>query len=98
MNGRLPPEVIQYIVRQQYDWLRLCYETGLKAKPNLKGRVDMRFIIERDGTVSDVNNAGSDLPDPDAIACIVSVYRSMCFPPPVGGTITVVYPIQFTPC
>jgi hypothetical protein len=39
VSGRLPPEVIQRIVRQNYGRLRLCYEAGLRSNPSLQGRV-----------------------------------------------------------
>jgi len=29
---------------------------------------------------------------------VVSVFRSLSFPPPEGGRVTVVYPIEFDPC
>ena len=52
VNGRLPPEVIQRIVRQNFGRFRLCYENGLRNNPNLQGRVSVRFVIGRDGAVS----------------------------------------------
>ena len=95
--GSLPPEVIQRIVREQYVKFRACYEAGLSRDPNLHGRVSVRFMIGRDGRVSNVDNAGSDLPDADAVACVVREYSALCFPPPEGGIVTVVYPIMFSP-
>ncbi len=53
-SGRLPPEVIQRIVRQNFGRFRLCYENGLRNNPNLQGRVSVRFVIGRDGAVSNV--------------------------------------------
>ena len=43
VNGRLPPEVIQRIVRQNFGRFRLCYEDGLKSNPELAGRVTVKF-------------------------------------------------------
>ena len=63
VSGRLPPEVIQRIVRQNFGRFRLCYENGLRNNPNLQGRVAVRFVIGRDGAVSNVSNGGSDMPD-----------------------------------
>jgi len=97
VNGRLPPEVIQRIVRQNYGRFRLCYENGLRNNPNLQGRVSVRFVIGRDGSVSNVGNAGSDLPDPAVVSCITRAYYGLSFPQPEGGIVTVVYPIMFTP-
>ena len=36
VSGRLPPEVIQRIVRQNFGRFRLCYENGLRSNPNLR--------------------------------------------------------------
>jgi Ca-activated chloride channel family protein len=97
VSGRLPPEVIQRIVRQNFGRFRLCYEGGLRANPNLAGRVAVRFIIGRDGAVSGVSNSGSDLPDASVVACVVRSFMGLSFPTPEGGVVTVTYPILFSP-
>lgn len=97
VSGRLPPEVIQRIVRQNYGRFRMCYEQGLARNPNLEGRVSVRFVIGRDGSVSNVANGGSDLPDSAVVSCVVSAYYGLSFPQPEGGIVTVVYPIMFAP-
>lgn len=96
VSGRLPPEVIQRIVRQNFGRFRLCYEDGLRNNPNLQGRVNTRFVINRDGRVSNVA-AGGDIPDSQVIACVSSAFRNLTFPKPDGGIVTVAYPIVFTP-
>ena len=96
-NGRLPPEVIQRIVRQNFGRFRMCYETGLAKNPNLAGRVAVRFTIGRDGAVSYASNGGSDLPDSGVVSCVVSAYYGLSFPAPDDGIVNVTYPIQFSP-
>jgi hypothetical protein len=97
INGRLPPEVIQRIVRQNFGRFRLCYENGLRNSPNLQGRVGVRFVIGRDGAVSNVGNGGSDMPDSNVVSCVVRAFYGLSFPQPEGGIVTVVYPIMFSP-
>lgn len=97
VNGRLPPEVIQRIVRQNYGRFRMCYEQGLARNPNLEGRVQVRFVIDRAGMVSNVQNGGSDLPDSGVTSCVMGAYYGLSFPPPEGGIVTVTYPIMFQP-
>lgn len=97
VSGRLPPEVIQRIVRQNYGRFRLCYEQGLSRNPNLEGRVQVRFVIGRDGSVSNVGNGGSDIPDSAVVQCVIRNYYGLSFPQPEGGIVTVVYPIMFSP-
>lgn len=97
VSGRLPPEVIQRIVRQNYGRFRMCYEQGLARNPNLEGRVSARFVIGRDGAVSNASNGGSDLPDSGVVSCVVSAFYGLSFPQPEGGIVTVVYPIMLAP-
>ena len=97
VSGRLPAEVIQRIVRQNFGRFRLCYENGLKNNPSLTGRVSVRFVIGRDGAVANVGNGGSDLPDSAVVNCVVRSFSGLSFPQPEGGIVTVVYPISFSP-
>lgn len=97
VSGRLPPEVIQRIVRQNFGRFRMCYEKGLAQNPNLTGRVAVRFVINGDGAVSNAANGNSDLPDSSTVSCVVSSFYSLSFPAPENGVVTVVYPIFFEP-
>ncbi len=97
VNGRLPPEVIQRIVRQNFGRFRLCYENGLRTNPNLQGRVAIKFVIDRSGAVSTASDGGSDLPDQSVVSCVVRGFQNLSFPQPEGGIVTVVYPIIFNP-
>jgi len=97
VSGRLPPEVIQRIVRQNFGRFRLCYENGLRNNPNLQGRVAVRFVIGRDGAVGQVANGGSDMPDGNVVSCVVRAFYGLSFPQPEGGIVTVTYPIMFSP-
>jgi tetratricopeptide (TPR) repeat protein len=97
VTGRLPPEVVQRIVRQNYGRFRMCYEQGLARNPNLQGRVSVRFQIAADGSVTQPKNSGSDLPDRGVVTCVVDAYSALSFPAPDGGAVTVVYPILFAP-
>jgi hypothetical protein len=66
----------------------------LQRNPKLAGKVDVRFVIERDGRVSQPSLNGNTLPDCDVTKCIVEAYRKFAFPKPDGGIVTVVYPIH----
>ncbi|MFT3769023.1 MAG: AgmX/PglI C-terminal domain-containing protein [Minicystis sp.] len=96
-GGRLAPEVIQRIIRQNFGRFRLCYENGLRNSPNLSARVAVKFVIDIDGSVKQARDGGSDLPDGGIIACIVRGFYGLSFPPPEGGYVTVTYPLMFSP-
>jgi hypothetical protein len=97
VSGRLPPEVIQRIVRQNFGRFRACYQDELRTHPTLQGRVSVRFLIDRTGAVAAPGDGGSDVNDPALVACVVRAFGSLQFPQPDGGVITVVYPLQFSP-
>jgi len=93
----MPPVVIQRIVRTNFGKFRPCYENGLARKADLTGRVAVRFVIDRDGKVSNVADGGSDLPDSEVVECVMRAFYSLEFPPPANGIVTVVYPIMLAP-
>jgi hypothetical protein len=97
VNGRLPQEVIQRIVRQNFGRFRLCYENGMRTNPNLAGRVTVKFVIDRSGSVATAQDGGSEIPDQGVVACVVRGFGNLSFPQPEGGIVTVVYPIIFNP-
>jgi hypothetical protein len=96
-RGRLPPVVIQRIVRAHVDVFRKCYEDGLRRDPNMRGKVVTRFVIGLDGSVTNRMNDHSSMPDGAVVSCVVRAFGDLHFPPPDGGIVTVTYPIQFSP-
>ena len=96
VSGRLPPEVIQRIVRQNFGRFRLCYENGLRNNPNLQGTVSVNFVIGTDGSVSNVGGGGG-MPDGGVVSCVTRAFYGLGFPSPEGGVVKVSYPITFSP-
>ena len=76
---------------------RACYETALRVNPNVGGRVAVKFVIGRDGSVMNAADGGSDLPDQSVISCVVRNFTQLSFPKPDDGVATVIYPLLFTP-
>ncbi len=96
ISGRIPPEVIQRIVRQSFGRFRGCYEAGLRTNPSLSGVVSVAFTIGRDGAVGGASGGGS-LPDAAVVKCVTQQFYGLSFPAPDGGIVTVSYPISFNP-
>ncbi len=97
IEGGLPSEVVQRVVRQSYGRYRRCYEQGLARNPSLAGRVAVAFVIGPGGAVESASPKGSDLPDAEVVGCVVGSFRGLDFPSPEYGRVTVVYPILFAP-
>jgi Ca-activated chloride channel family protein len=97
ISGRIPPEVVQRVVRQSYGRLRACYQRALAGSPTLRGTVVVAFTITENGDVASPYEAGGDMPDVSVRQCVVRSFAGMAFPRPDGGSIWVRYPLSFDP-
>ncbi|MCA9610123.1 MAG: AgmX/PglI C-terminal domain-containing protein [Myxococcales bacterium] len=93
--GYLPPDAIQRVVMRNRASILYCYESSLQRRPELAGRVDLVWRIERDGHTERVRVERSTLGDPRAEGCMVRQIRHWRFPPPDGGVVVVRYPFLF---
>jgi TonB family protein len=93
VRGSLSKEVIRRIIHRHINEVRFCYEQELNQRPDLQGRVAVKFIISPTGAVQTAATASSTLGNAKAEQCIVSAVRRWTFPSPEGGGIVVVtYP------
>jgi hypothetical protein len=98
VNGRLPPEVIQRIVRQNFGRFKLCYVEGLRSNAALAGTVTVHFVIGLDGSVTKTErDASTTMPDAAVTSCIVRGFSNLSYPQPESGTVSVVFPIILAP-
>lgn len=95
--NRMPPKVIQEVVQGNFNQLSHCYEDGLRRDRMLFGRVSVRFVINSQGRVENLGAAKVELRDPAVANCVVEAFRPLQFPAPMGGFVTVVYPLLFSP-
>jgi hypothetical protein len=97
VQGRLPREVVERIVRQNFGRFRMCYEQGLRRNPALVGSVAVDFRIDRSGAVQAVSeNGASTMPDAQVRKCVADHFKNLSFPQPEGGTVSVTVPVVFS--
>jgi TonB family protein len=97
VKGSLSKEVIRRIVHRHINEVKFCYERQLAKRPDLSGRVAVKFIISGTGAVQMAAVASSTLGDPGVENCIAQAVRRWTFPQPEGGGIVIVtYPFQLT--
>jgi hypothetical protein len=96
-GARLPPEMIRDVVRSNSGLFRTCYEAALGRDPSAKGLVTVRFVVGLDGRVTGARIVENTLGDCVAARCVRDQYRSLTFPKPQGGQVTVIYPLRFEP-
>jgi hypothetical protein len=91
--GNLSSKLIRRTIQRHVNQARFCYEQGLHGKPDLQGRVAVRFIIGPMGDVLAAVVAASDLGDRRVEACIASAVGRWKFPSSEGsGIVSVTYP------
>jgi outer membrane biosynthesis protein TonB len=85
--------VIKRVIFKHRGEFTACYETALKAQPDLAGKVVAKFDINADGDVIAVNATGltTELND-----CVAATIKQLRFPKS-PGTITINYPFVFAP-
>ena len=97
VKGSLSKEVIRRIVHRHINEVKFCYEKQLSKRPDLSGRVSVKFIISGTGAVQMAAVADSTVGDPQVENCIAQAVRRWTFPQPEGGGIVIVtYPFMLT--
>lgn len=96
--GSLDKQLIDEGVKAGMDRVRRCYARGLASRPALAGKVVIKFVIAKDGSVSQSSVKSSTLGHPETAACIAEQFLELDFPEPKGGGIVIVsYPFLFEP-
>ncbi|HEY0839023.1 MAG TPA: AgmX/PglI C-terminal domain-containing protein [Vulgatibacter sp.] len=91
-------ELVRRVVQQHHSQLRYCFENELIRNPKLGGRIQVKWIITGNGSVTGAALASSTMNNAKVESCIVSRVRGWQFPPPKGGGIaTITYPFVFRP-
>jgi hypothetical protein len=93
VHGSLSKEVIRRVIGRHINEVRFCYEQELNSRPDLQGRIAVKFIISPTGAVQTAAVDKSDMGNAKVEQCIAQSVRRWTFPAPEGGGIVVVtYP------
>lgn len=79
------PDGVEEVVRRMSGRLRACYESELRVRPNLAGRIVLTWDVY-DGRVHDVSIEEDDFQLPSFSDCVVQKVKSWRFPPASEGT------------
>lgn len=98
-RGKLPKAVIDEKLKATGPAIQACYERGLKAKPDLRGDVDIDFVVAPDGKVAHASATEGEaaLAHAPTVDCILAEIRKLTFPEPRGGRVFINYPLHFEP-
>jgi len=94
--GALDRSVIDRVVERHLDQIRYCYQKELNKNPRLYGKIVIKFVISRDGSVSSAKTNATSMNNPIVENCICQRFMRFQFPEPEGGGIAIVtYPFLF---
>jgi len=87
---------IDRVVKNHLTEIRYCYQQELSKNPALAGKVVVKFVIGRDGSVSSASVKSSSLENVITEQCITSKFMRMRFMRPKSDGIAIVaYPFVF---
>jgi pSer/pThr/pTyr-binding forkhead associated (FHA) protein len=96
--GALDKSLIDAVIKRNMSQIRYCYQRELTKNPSLGGKITVKFVIAKDGTVSSATTKTSTMNNPTVESCINSRFMRFQFPEPKGGGIVIVsYPFIFSP-
>ena len=93
-SGHLDPDVLRRVLRVHTAAFRRCYEAGLAKNPALEGRLTLSLVIDATGAVTSAEDT-PPLADRAVAACVRRHAKTIVFPSPEGGGVSVVYPLVF---
>ena len=75
-----------------------CYQRIRQDHPELQGKVTVKIVIDKGGSVSKADLKSTTLNDADVEQCVIELLRKVRFPEPRGGGIVIMsYPVSFAP-
>ncbi|MCA9582137.1 MAG: AgmX/PglI C-terminal domain-containing protein [Myxococcales bacterium] len=95
VNGYLSPEQINRVVRANKAQIQYCYEVEVQKQPSLRGKLQVEWRINLQGSVTSARIQSSSLRNGRVEGCIVRQIRRWRFPKPDGGEVVVLYPFIF---
>jgi TonB family protein len=95
-RGHMDPKAVEAGIAPHAQALTECYTTQLHKRRWLGGHVVLHWEIKRDGTVTAVRLAESDLGAWPIEKCLLDVARMAEFGPPINGDADFQLPLDFT--
>lgn len=96
-GGVLAKEQIDLVIKERMALYMRCYEKELRRDAQLAGKVVIRFVVDKDGSVKHAHLRATSLNNGVVESCVAAEVQQTRFPRPSGGTVIVSYPFGFQP-
>lgn len=94
--GTIDMSDVQPILSRRADALVACYEEESGLPPYVGGQIELKFRVNRDGSLKHVQVAEGNLGAWPVEKCLLGVARSLTFPRPRGGEAEFRFPLEFS--
>jgi hypothetical protein len=94
-TGTIDAGRVDEIVQVNYPLYAHCYRDSIRRRGESRGLLRLRLHIDENGRLTDIDDAGSVLPDPYAVDCMAEAFFAMDFPSPTGGPVLIRYGLDF---
>jgi outer membrane biosynthesis protein TonB len=74
-------KMVKTAMKRNMGQIKYCYESALRATPNLSGRWTFNFTINTDGTTANISVKGDTMRDAAFEACLAGRVRNWAFQP-----------------
>jgi hypothetical protein len=91
----IDPALIGEAVRGNSMQIQRCYAAASEANPSLQGQVEVRFLVNTDGSIGQAMVASTNLPSHVA-TCVVNAFYALKLPEQAEPVIAQ-YPVFFHP-
>ena len=95
-RGRMDPAVVEAGIGPHKEALGACYMSRVGQRRWLGGRVSIHWDIQRDGTITAVKLAESNLGAWPIEKCLLELARAATFGKPIGGDTDFAIPLEFS--
>ena len=95
-KGRMDPKAIEAGVSPHQEELEGCFTSQVAKRRFLGGKVELKWQIGKDGALTSVQIATSDLGAWPVEKCLLDISRGMEFTKPKGGATDFSIPLEFS--
>jgi hypothetical protein len=93
-SGRLDVATVRTKTSLITGEIAACYTAARERDPGLWGRIELRVELDELGRVRKVAENESRFPDREVVSCAAGALKSVAFPAPRGGPLTLIYAIR----
>ena len=95
-DGTLTGGQVSRVINARAKSIAHCYNDTLAQNPTAQGRIDLQWVVERNGLVGKIKILYDGVGAPGLVQCLRSVIKTWRFPEPSDGPAVVGFPFRFS--